>query len=148
MLELKRETTDRILFESLRAIYQFELAKETSFGLSYEDIYLLQFLRSKSPSKMSEIAREMGMPISTATRVIDRLQKKDLLSREKDPEDKRNILVFLKPGGEKIVKRVEDHTFEIISGNLKGFSKTDVDAFIKTASSLQQILKVPSGEEE
>jgi len=148
MLELKRETTDRILFESLRAIYQFELAKETSFGLSYEDIYLLQFLRSKSPSKMSEIAREMGMPISTATRVIDRLQKKELMTREKDPEDKRNILVFLKPGGEKIVKRVEDHTFEIISGNLESFSKTDVEAFLRTASSLQQILKVPSEEEK
>ncbi len=148
MLKFKRQTIDKILFKSLRAIYQFELTKESIFGLSYEEIYLLQFLRSKSPSRMSEIAGEMRLPISTATRVIDRLQKKNLLSRKKDSGDKRNILVFLKSGGEKIVKNVEERTLVSISKNLKRFSEDDIEAFLKTASSLQQILKEPPEENE
>jgi DNA-binding MarR family transcriptional regulator len=138
--DIPRKKLDRILFEALQAIYKFQQSKVSAFGLDYEDIYLLQFLRNNSPARMSEIAGEMNIPISTATRVVDRLQKKNLLARKKDSQDKRNILVSLKPPGESAVRDIENQTFALLSENLAGFTDEDISSFFKTAVHLQKIL--------
>jgi len=137
---IQRKKIDEILFQALRSIYQFERSKVDLFGLTYAGIYLLQFLRRQSPSKMGDIAEEMKIPVSTATRVVDRLQKKKLVSRIKDPNDKRNILVSLETEGEKIVQDIEDHTFQILIHNLADFENQDIAGFIHTATQLNRIL--------
>jgi len=139
---ISRDELDQMFFESLRAVYQFERIKVMKFGLNYEAIYILQFLRRRSSARMKEIAREMIIPVSTATRLIDRLQIRGLVKRRKDPDDKRSVLVFLEPDGEKIVQKVEDHTYSIIMQNLKPFTESDLAAFIKTSICLRQILRV------
>jgi DNA-binding MarR family transcriptional regulator len=139
-IHLERTKLDELLFQTLRSVYQFERAKVVHFGLTYEGIYLLQFLRRRSPLKMGDIAEEMKIPISTATRVVDRLHKKRLVSRRKDPTDRRQILVSLDGEGEKIVHDVEDHTFQILMQNLDHFTAEDVTSFILTASNLNLIL--------
>jgi len=139
---IPRDDLDEVLFNSLRSVHKFELAKVATFGLNYEAIFLLQFLRRNSPAKMSEIAEEMNIPISTATRVVDRVEAKGLISRKKDLKDNRIILVSLKSKGEKIVREVEDHTFEIISKNLAEFNEDKIRSFIETASHMGKILSV------
>jgi len=146
MKAMDQQNMDRILFGALRAIYRFERTKVARFGLTYEEIYLLQFLRRRSPVRMGDIAREMARPVSTATRVIDRLQKRRLVTREKDPGDKRNILVSLTEAGDAMVTDVEAHTFETVSRNLKRFTAGDIDAFVKTAVLLDQLLAVQEEE--
>ena len=138
---LYREAFDLALFDALRAVYQFELSKVSKFDLNYEDIYLLQFLRRNSPARMSEIAKEMSIPISTATRVVDRLEKKKYISRKKDEKDRRSIFTSLETKGKRIVQKVEKHSFDIISKNLKTFSEEDFASFIKTAMCMRKILK-------
>jgi MarR family transcriptional regulator, organic hydroperoxide resistance regulator len=138
--DIPRDRLDEILFRALQAVYKFQQSKVMAFGLDYEDIYLLQFLRNTSPARMSDIAAEMNIPVSTATRVVDRLQKKKLTSRKKDASDKRNVLVSLKPEGEAAVRRIEDQTYELLKNNLDGFSEDDIASFFKTAVHLQKIL--------
>ncbi|MBN2078562.1 MAG: MarR family transcriptional regulator [Spirochaetes bacterium] len=140
--EIQREHLDRILFAALQAIYKFQQSKMASYGLDYEDIYLLQFLRNESPARMGDIAGEMRIPISTATRVVDRLEAKRLLRREKDPRDRRNILVSLENKGEAAVRQIEEHTYAILTKNLEGFTVEDIAAFFKTAYHLPEILRV------
>ncbi len=137
---IDRSLLDKTLFEALRAIYRFEMVKEKKFGLSYQDIFLLQFLRSHSPARMGTLAEELNIPISTATRVVDRLQDKGLLGRKKDPNDKRNIFVSLKKKGEKIVQEVEKHTYDIIVTNTRETSEQEIEMFWETARALPKIL--------
>ena len=138
--DIPRDRLDEILFTALQAVYKFQQSKVMAFGLDYEDIYLLQFLRNSSPARMSDIAAEMNIPVSTATRVVDRLQKMRLAARKKDVSDKRNVLVSLKPEGENAVRRIEDQTYMMLKNNLAGFSDEDIASFFKTAVHLQKIL--------
>ena len=138
--EITRAELDEILFNALRAIFAFEREKVSVFDLTYGEIYLLQFLRRSSNAPMSEIASEMHIPISTATRLIDRLEKRHLLSRRKDEKDKRKILVTLEEDGNELVSKVEDHTWDIIVKNLKKFSDEEIRCFIDTAEKLKDIL--------
>jgi DNA-binding MarR family transcriptional regulator len=143
--DIPRNRLDEILFKALQAVYKFQQSKVSSFGLDYEDIYLLQFLRNNSPARMGDIAGEMNIPISTATRVVDRLQKRKFIARKKDERDRRNILVLLEPPGESVVRQIEDQTFKQLSENLSVFSDEDISSFFKTAVHLQKILEPRSG---
>ncbi len=141
-LSLQREQLDEILFQALKTIFAFEQDKVNRFELSFEQIYLLQLLRRKSPSRMSEVASELGIPVSTASRVVDRLEKMKLVRRARDVKDKRVIYVSLSSNGRAAVQAVENHTFESLSRNLEEFSAEDIESFIKTARSLDRILSV------
>lgn len=146
MLKLSREETDDLLFRAMRAIFQFERQKIATFGLSFEAIYLLQFLRRRSPMRIGEIASEMMTPISTLSRTIGRLQKRELVERIQDPVDRRSMRVSLLPKGEKIVKAVEADSFGLIMKNLEMFTPEDIQAFIYTAASLETILRIEGSE--
>jgi DNA-binding MarR family transcriptional regulator len=139
-ITVNRKNLDELLFNALTAVYAFERDKVNRFELSYGQIYLLQLLRRQSPSRMSKIAYQMGMPLSTATRFVAKMERMHFLERVKDVNDNRAILVSLNDKGKKAVKAVEDHSFKVLSSNLKNFSKDDVDAFMKTARCLNKIL--------
>ena len=142
LTDIPRDRLDEVLFGALRAIYRFQLVKVSEFNLDYEEIYLLQFLRRHSPARMGDIAAEMGIPISTATRVVDRLQRKKRLGRRRDPADRRNVLVTLRPAGERAVRMIEEHTFALLMRNVEQFTEADIFAFFKTAVNMEKILSV------
>ncbi|MBI9089623.1 MAG: MarR family transcriptional regulator [Desulfobacterium sp.] len=141
--QIPRQEFDDTLFRCFRAIYQFEQAKVHGFGLNYDAIFLLQFLRRQSPARMSAIAQEMQIPISTATRMVDRLVAKGVISRQRASGDKRIMLVSLEPSGERLVQAVEDHSFEILNHNLADVDDADIKAFFETARLMEKILKIP-----
>ncbi|WP_319407297.1 MarR family transcriptional regulator [uncultured Desulfosarcina sp.] len=137
---ISRQDLDEILFGALQAIYRFERVKVQRFGLTYEQIYLLQFLRRKGPAAMSPIAVEMKIPLSTATRLIDRMEKRHLLNRRQSHGDKRSRIVEITTEGENLVQAVEEHTFSTISSNLDNLVDVDLGGVIRTAMSLKGIL--------
>ena len=141
---LSREKIDRLLFEIMASIYRFERKKVQLFGINYEAFYLLFLLRQRSHVRMRDIAEEMDIHISTASRAVNRLEKRGLVSRKKDPKDKRSILVSLEPEGEKVVKASEDHSFRIIKKNMEGMTEEDAAAIVTTAIQFSKILEVPS----
>lgn len=139
-ITISRKALDELLFDSLSAVYAFERDKVNRFDLSYGQICLLQSLRRKSPSRMSFIDERMGMPLSTVTRFVAKMEKMHFLERVKDEKDNRAVIVSLTAKGKRVVKAVEDHSYGILASNLKNFSEEDVDAFIKTARCLNKIL--------
>ena len=140
ILNIPQNEIDEILFQALRAIYQFERTKVAKFELTYEAVYLMQFLQRNAPTRMGDVAAEMKLPISTLTRIVDRLQKKGLVDREKDKTDRRSILLYLKPAGTKIVQDTEAHTFEILIKNLESYSNEQKESFIQAAVNLDILL--------
>ncbi len=140
LMKIEREEMDRLLFESMRAMYQFERSKVAVFNLNYEAIYVLQFLRRRSSASMTELAFEMNLPVSSATRLVDQLQRSSFVSRKKDPGDGRVVLVALEPEGERIVQAVEDHSYKLIARNLESYGDDDLAAFVRTARNIKEIL--------
>lgn len=139
-ISLSRRELDEALFQALRAVYRFERSKVERFELSFEEIYLLQYLRRTSASRMSDIAHEMGIPVSTATRLVDRLCRMQLVDRGRGEADGRVVQVRLNANGEAAVSAVERHSFEVISMNVARFPAGDVAAFVRTAQCLGDIL--------
>jgi len=140
---LSRKEIDQILFTIMASIYRFERKKVQLFGINYEAFYLLFLLRRRSSVRIREIAAEMDIHISTASRAVNRLEKRRLVSRKRDPEDKRSIFVSLEPEGEKVVKASEDHSYNIIKKNMESMKDKDIEAVVTTALQFSRILESP-----
>jgi DNA-binding MarR family transcriptional regulator len=142
--KIPREVIDQVLSKAMAAVYQFEQQKVHLFGMTSQDSYILCFLRKHAPVRMGDIAAELSTHISTASRAVDRLAKRRLVSRSKDPEDKRSVLVSLEPVGEKLMKSSEDHSCRTIKKGMQGYSDEEFAAIMKAAANLNAILGVPT----
>lgn len=137
---IPRKEINRLLFNVMAAIFHFEQHKMALFELNFEAFYLLYYLRRRSSASMGEIAKELNIHISTASRAIDRLEKRNLVSRKKNPSDKRTTLVCLEPEGENMVNLSQDHSYELIKKNIEQYKLEDLEAFIKTAAAMGDLL--------
>ena len=74
-------------------LHSKHLAKTT--GLTTPQILLLQTIRSKGQLTIGELANEMSLSQATVTSILDRLEKRALVYRERSQEDKRKVHAHL-----------------------------------------------------
>ena len=91
------------LFCNLKALYQKNLKLS---NMSFQQILAILMV-DNSGVEMSFFSKKLGIDNSTATRLIDGLEKKKLVKRERDELDNRIIKVFLTKSGVKIYTSIE-----------------------------------------
>jgi len=63
----------------------------------------LVVLRSRGPQSLQQLAEELQVVPSTATRMCDRLVRKGLISRDIPAENRREVQLSIAPRGESVV---------------------------------------------
>jgi DNA-binding MarR family transcriptional regulator len=76
---------------------------------------------------MSEIGRELGLSPSAVTQVSDRLERRGLIERVSQNEDRRVRKLRLTRKGQQLVRSREEKQLRRIAAALEPLSKTDVD---------------------
>jgi DNA-binding MarR family transcriptional regulator len=65
-----------------------------SVGLNVVDLQTYGVLmRNDAPMTPGQVAQATELPSSTTTRVLDRLERKGMIERRPDPDDRRKLLV-------------------------------------------------------
>jgi DNA-binding MarR family transcriptional regulator len=97
------------IMQSLRRIFKAiqDYSHEVSnkFGITGPQLWALKTISQNESLYLSELSKSMYLHPSTITGVIDRLEKKDLVERNRDQKDRRVIYVQLTPKGKRIVKK-------------------------------------------
>ncbi|MGN8225201.1 MarR family winged helix-turn-helix transcriptional regulator [Gracilimonas sp. BCB1] len=80
------------------------------FDLTQQQLSILRILKAANNEPMStkQIQEEMMDKSSDTSRLVDRLIKKDLVRKRKDPNDGRLIQVFIKYEGLRLLAQIED----------------------------------------
>ncbi|MFC3152611.1 MarR family winged helix-turn-helix transcriptional regulator [Litoribrevibacter euphylliae] len=78
------------------------LSKTT--GLTAPQILLLQSIRDKGQVTIGELAAEVSLSQATVTTILDRLEKRELIYRERSSTDKRKVHAFLTDAGSEMLK--------------------------------------------
>lgn len=79
----------------------------------------------------AELARHYGIDASAVTRLIDRLEKRQLLSRVRSDEDRRTVQLELTPQGYAIAARMPEIFGSAVDKALAGFTPEEV-GFLKS----------------
>ena len=101
------ENIDDVLVALRRVIratdlHSKHLAKTT--GLTTPQILLLQAIRARSDVTIGELANEVSLSQATVTTILDRLEKRELVYRERSTKDKRKVHAHLTEAGVNILK--------------------------------------------
>jgi DNA-binding MarR family transcriptional regulator len=83
-------------------LHSKHLAKTT--GLTAPQILLLQTIRDKGEVTIGELANEISLSQATVTSILDRLEKRELVYRERSKEDKRKVHAHLTDHATEILK--------------------------------------------
>jgi DNA-binding MarR family transcriptional regulator len=103
---------------------------ETNGVISAQESQLLLSLGTKEALKMSEIAKALQLTLSSVTALVDKLEAKDFVNRQRSLEDRRIVHVSLTAEGRKFYDLIEGAQREISMSVLKVLSREEQDMLL------------------
>lgn len=74
--------------------------------MTIAQLRVLLVLQTQGPSRMGCIASVTGVTLPTATGVVENLVRKQLVVREKDPQDRRLVICRLSSEGQELINKL------------------------------------------
>lgn len=92
----------------LKRIYQFrDRDRICCHDISVTQCWALDALVRASPLSLNELAAELYLDKSTASRVVDALERKGYVQRRRNPADGRAVSLEITPSGARLVALIE-----------------------------------------
>ncbi|MBO1739944.1 MarR family transcriptional regulator [Leifsonia sp. TF02-11] len=104
---------------------------------------VLVMIATRGPQTLGNVATELGVHASNATRTCEKLVRAGLIHRAEDPADRRFVRVALTPTGAELVERVIGHRRSALAEVLaqmdpheRSVAVTSFQAFARAAGNL------------
>jgi MarR family transcriptional regulator, 2-MHQ and catechol-resistance regulon repressor len=105
-LEAEATELHNALSELVR-VYQFrDRDRICCHDISVTQCYALEALVRRGPSGLNELAAELYLDKSTASRVVATLERKRYIGRAAHPEDGRAVVLTITPAGRRLCDRI------------------------------------------
>jgi DNA-binding MarR family transcriptional regulator len=76
----------------------FAMSTADHLGMNLSDMLCLGILSGAGPMTLGQLASMIGLSTGSVTGLVDRLERLDLVRRERDVEDRRRIVLHLNTG--------------------------------------------------
>jgi DNA-binding MarR family transcriptional regulator len=128
-------------------INRLQFLKPPDFECDLREFRVIFHLGYNGPSIMREIADGMGIPVSTATGVVDRLVEKELVRRMRTPEDRRIVKVELADKGWEVFQWDYECHVEFVKQMLKCLDAEDRKTFTRLMEKVAKEIDQTKGDE-
>lgn len=139
-----RETETPEVMDNLRrvfqAINQYSKDSEHSTGLTGPQLWALKILANSAPMRVSDMACQMYLRPPTVVGIIDRLERKGLVTRTRSREDRRVVDLNLSEKGKEIVSNAPQVAQVMLLQGLKELSDNDFSIIVKGMQLMVQLL--------
>jgi MarR family transcriptional regulator, multiple antibiotic resistance protein MarR len=89
---------------------------------------LLQIANGKAETA-AELCRNTGCDTGSTTRMLDRLEQKGLLRRERSTEDRRIVHLRLTEAGKELYPQLPEIALKVLNRHLNGFTRSELELF-------------------
>lgn len=120
---------------------QSQQSKDYNFSVT--EAHIIEKIGLSGKRRMSAVAEDLRITISSLTLAVDRLERKDFVQRMKDEKDKRSVFLQLTEKGEEIFHIHEKFHQKMLDAIEQFFPAEDDDiifAFISKVSDFFQML--------
>ncbi|UQS87393.1 MarR family transcriptional regulator [Nicoliella spurrieriana] len=116
-------------------LYQKPLKK---FNLTYVQYITLLTLWKKDGVTVNTLSKELDLTNGTLTPLLKRLEKGGWITRERDKEDERRLIVSLTPHGKELQGEITNCTEMCL--NQMGYTPEEFNAALKNIQNIQERL--------
>lgn len=109
-----------------RLVYRLRvmLSKYTVDEITDTQFIVLRSLR-KGPCNTSYLAQVLAVTLSAVTALINRLYKMELVTRERQDRDRRQVWISITPKGLQVLKDVEDKRYLLLALYFSRFTESE-----------------------
>lgn len=126
----------RALLDLIR-VYQFrDRDRVCCYDVSVTQSHALDRLRRLGPLTLNDFAEALYIEKSTASRLVDGLESKGYVSRERAEEDRRRLAIRITRSGERLAARIEEDMVRTESAVLENFTAEEQTAIARALSRL------------
>lgn len=109
ILSTQAEQTQQNIIQLFRLIFQ-SIHKHSHFierscGVSATQLWALWELDKAKGMRVTQLADRLGIHKSTASNMLDKLEQKSLVRRERRSEDQRSVFLYLNPEGKELLNK-------------------------------------------
>jgi DNA-binding MarR family transcriptional regulator len=133
LLMTERDALDNLIFEQT---FQKKIISKFK-NLSKNQPMVIKIIGMEGEIMPSTIGKYTGMDKSSLTRMVDDLEKKGMVFRKTDPEDRRKVLVSLTKKGLECYNyfnQVADEIFKLVD-------EKDVEEYVQSLETMVSLLK-------
>jgi DNA-binding MarR family transcriptional regulator len=112
----------------------------SSYGITPPQLNALVILIQDGEITMGELCDKMYLACSTATDLIDRMERNGLIARERDQQDRRVIRLKVLEPGRQVIDEVMKARKRYLGGVLGLIPEEEHDMLIKALSDLHQVM--------
>jgi DNA-binding MarR family transcriptional regulator len=126
-----------------RCLFSSQAQDWLTVDLTMPQLKTLLCVAQSGDATSGQIARGLGVSLSTVTGIVDRLCEQGLVTRREDPEDRRINRVLPTPSGREMVRRLLRYRDERLTSLLATLSPEQLDtvqqAFANLASAAAHV---------
>jgi MarR family transcriptional regulator, multiple antibiotic resistance protein MarR len=114
------------------------------YDLTHPQFSILMILKEHNCLTAADLARATGADTGAVTRMLDRLEAKQIIQRERSCEDRRIINIQLTEAGKMVVAKMPVVAINVLNRRLQHFDAAEIDT-LKTL--LRKLLQPIDGSE-
>ncbi|GJG94980.1 MarR family winged helix-turn-helix transcriptional regulator [Cupriavidus pauculus] len=99
--------------------------------ITAQQMGIMQSLMRGAANTPLEISRLLGIDTGLMTRMLDKLENKGLLQRQRSDEDRRVIHLILTAKGKAVAAQIPDIAPDVLNHRLRNFSKDEFNEFMR-----------------
>ncbi len=144
------ETCEQVLMvlrQILRAISMQSRFLAQSYGITMPQLIVMRALGSKGALSIGALSREVSLSQATVTAIIDRLERKLIVSRQRSSSDRRRVLVDLTERGNQTLLEAPSpiqEAFDIEFSHLEPWEQTQILATLQRVAQMMQAENLPA----
>ena len=97
-----------IMSRFVQKIMAMDRAEKYCYGVTLSQAYVIATVQRREILSMNELSNELGLAISTLTRIVDVLVRDEIVCRKLSEQDRRKVCICLTKKGEVLGGKLQD----------------------------------------
>lgn len=127
--------------EEVKELLSLDLWDNIFLNCSKNEVLIFWLLYQRGEVNMTEIAEYIHIPLNTATGIIDRMEKKELVVRTRSKEDKRVVLVGFSEKGMAQFQNLINEMLYYGTKVMSSLTREEMQLFYKMSTKVMEVLR-------
>ncbi|SFR59429.1 DNA-binding transcriptional regulator, MarR family [Anaeromicropila populeti] len=133
--------------EKIKELVSLEMWQNILLDCSKNELFILWLLYRSKEVNMTQIAEYIKVPLNTATGIMNRMEKKNLVIRQRSKEDKRIVTICLSEMGENQIQDIMTKAMYYGARLVGDFTSEEINLLLRIMNKLIDIMKEEASKE-
>ena len=136
----KDKSIDHQLRATWQAVAKLYNERAALYGSTMASAFVLLNIDYEKGTPSTALGPLMGMEPTSLSRILKTMEDKGAISREKNPEDGRSVLIKLTPYGKEMRKLSKDSVLQFNNSVRANLTEEEMDIFFKVTATINNLI--------